>query len=319
MGDCPAVAAGGAVYTKSGWTAYALRGSDGTIAVDTLAGLGRHLRGDGRADARLLLDRSGNQGAPPLRRRRRVELRRARELVHARAPRRAAVAPRHAVLAGARRRDGRAGRRRLHAAHARLRRRSGLHLRRLQRQRAGGADAAKRSTPPPARCAGSSAASAASTRRPRSPAARSTSPTCGAACTACGRTTAGCSGARRCPTTRTAAPTSSPARGCCSSAAGNSLTVYEPGGAAGLRLPARRPAALGRPDRRGGVAATTRQAFESDSGQLPPGVRFAASAPGHELHVTGRAARASSRRGGDAAHPAGRVHRPALRRAASSA
>ena len=73
-------------------------------------------------------------------------------------------------------------------------------------------------------------------------------------------------------------------------AAGNSLTVYEPGGAPGCDY--KRVARWGWYDPIEAPTATAaREAFESDSGQLPPGVRFAATAPGHQLQVMGSGAR----------------------------
>ena len=65
-------------------------------------------------------------------------------------------------------------------------------------------------------------------------------------------------------------------------AAGHSLTVYEPGGAPGCDYKS-----VARPHWGDPIEGTTaRQAFESDQGQLPPGVRFAAAGAGHELLVT---------------------------------
>jgi outer membrane protein assembly factor BamB len=90
--------------------------------------------------------------------------------------------------------------------------------------------------------------------------------------------------------------------------AGNSLTVYEPGGTPGCDY--KRVARPGWYDPiTPGAAATApaplRQSFESNRGQLPPGVRFAASAPGHELQVTASGARVTTADGELGIRPVG--------------
>ena len=84
-------------------------------------------------------------------------------------------------------------------------------------------------------------------------------------------------------------------------AAGHSLTVYEPGGAPGCDYKS-----VARPHWGDPIEGTTaRQAFESDQGQLPPGVRFAAAGAGHELLVTDEGARLTTAGGDVTIRPAG--------------
>jgi hypothetical protein len=85
--------------------------------------------------------------------------------------------------------------------------------------------------------------------------------------------------------------------------AGNSLTVYEPGGEAGCDY--KRVARWGWNDPLDEPATTARQAFESDAGQLPPGVRFAAS----NLEVTESGARFSTDDGALGMRPVGATGR----------